>query len=162
MPISVSSLPPVRGLASPMKLQFSSFTPKTSSFGSRSQRKLGFQCSPVRRASVTCAGVTEIKESQFSDVVLKADRPVLVEFVATWCGPCRLISPAMESIAQVFSLLFVLHLSCCFASLFVFDCLGNELQALKRTEKNGMLYVEQPSRTQRCMGFYFSQTAICF
>ncbi|RVW58497.1 Thioredoxin X, chloroplastic [Vitis vinifera] len=77
----------------------SSFTPKTTLFGSRSQRKLGFRCSPVRRAAVTCGGVTEIKESQFSDVVLKADGPVLVEFVATWCGPCRLISLAMEAIA---------------------------------------------------------------
>ncbi|KAL6332857.1 hypothetical protein AAG906_017122 [Vitis piasezkii] len=100
MPISVSSLPPVRVVASPRKLEFSSFTPKTTLFGSRSQRKIGFRCSPVRRAAVTCGGVTEIKESQFSDVVLKADGPVLVEFVATWCGPCRLISPAMEAIAQ--------------------------------------------------------------
>ncbi|XP_002268262.1 thioredoxin X, chloroplastic [Vitis vinifera] len=100
MPISVSSLPPVRVVASPRKLEFSSFTPKTTLFGSRSQRKIGFRCSPVRRAAVTCGVVTEIKESQFSDVVLKADEPVLVEFVATWCGPCRLISPAMEAIAQ--------------------------------------------------------------
>ena len=99
MPISVSSLPPVRVVASPRKLEFSSFTPKTTFFGSRSQRKLGFRCSPVRRAAVTCGGVTEIKESQLSDVVLKADGPVLVEFVATWCGPCRLISLAMEAIA---------------------------------------------------------------
>ncbi|KAJ9691578.1 hypothetical protein PVL29_013690 [Vitis rotundifolia] len=76
MPISVSSLPPVRAVPSPRKLQFSSFTPKTTLFGSRSQRKLGFRCCPVRRAA-------------FSDVVLKADGPVLVEFVATWCGPCR-------------------------------------------------------------------------
>eukprot|EP00261_Vitis_vinifera_P036860 XP_019078103.1 PREDICTED: thioredoxin X, chloroplastic-like [Vitis vinifera] len=98
MPISVSSLPPVRAVPSPRKLEFSSFTPKTTLFGSRSQRKLGFRCSP-RRAAVTCGGVTEIKESQFSDVVLKADGPVLVEFVATWCGPCRLISLAMEAIA---------------------------------------------------------------
>ncbi|RVW65234.1 hypothetical protein CK203_062599 [Vitis vinifera] len=65
MPISVSSLPPVRAVPSPRKLEFSSFTPKTTLFGSRSQRKLGFRCSP-RRAAVTCGGVTEIKESQFS------------------------------------------------------------------------------------------------
>ena len=130
MPISVSSLPPVRAVPSPRKLEFSSFTPKTTLFGSRSQRKLGFRCSP-RRAAVTCGGVTEIKESQFSDVVLKADEPVLVEFVATWCGPCRLISPAMEAIAQVFiySLYpFEVHWFYCFA-LFVFGCRENERKA---------------------------------
>lgn len=43
----------------------------------------------------------EIDEAQFSDVVLKSETPVLVEFVATWCGPCRLIAPAVQSLAQV-------------------------------------------------------------
>ena len=159
-----ANTPPVRAVSSPVKLHFSSFTPKTSLFGSRSQKKLGFRCSPVRRGSVTCAGITEIKESQFSDVVLKADGPVLVEFVATWCGPCRLISPAMESIAQVliYSLyLFVVHLFCCFA-LFVFGCLGNELKDLKRTGKKGLLYVEEPTGTQRYIDFYFLKTVNCF
>jgi len=56
--------------------------------------------STVPKFTVRC-GITEINESQFNETVLKSDRPVLVEFVATWCGPCRLITPAMESIAQV-------------------------------------------------------------
>ncbi|XP_061368631.1 thioredoxin X, chloroplastic [Gastrolobium bilobum] len=57
--------------------------------------------SPVPQFTVSCGvGIVEINESQFEDTVLKANRPVLVEFVATWCGPCRLISPAMESLAQ--------------------------------------------------------------
>lgn len=61
--------------------------------------------SAVPKFTVICgAGITEINQSQFKDTVLKSDRPVLVEFVATWCGPCRLITPAMESIAKVFSL----------------------------------------------------------
>ncbi|KAL4328348.1 thioredoxin X, chloroplastic [Arachis hypogaea] len=44
--------------------------------------------------------ITEINETQFNDTVLKANRSVLVEFVANWCGPCRLISPTMESLTQ--------------------------------------------------------------
>lgn len=60
---------------------------------------------PLARSSkktlIKCgAAVREIDESEFYDVVLKSERPVLVEFVATWCGPCRLIAPAVETLAQ--------------------------------------------------------------
>lgn len=69
--------------------------------------------SAVPQFTVTCgAGITEINESQFKDTVLKANRPVLVEFVANWCGPCRLIAPAMESLAQVSSLPLICHFFC--------------------------------------------------
>ncbi|KAF3639735.1 Thioredoxin X, chloroplastic [Capsicum annuum] len=62
-------------------------------------RDIGYRnCS---RLKISCAGLMEIKEDEFSEVVLKSDLPVLVEFVATWCGPCRLIGPAMESLAEV-------------------------------------------------------------
>ncbi|XP_062163741.1 thioredoxin X, chloroplastic [Alnus glutinosa] len=81
-----------------------SFAPKMPFFASRSQRRAPCRSrnSPtaVGKFSITCGGITEINESQFSDTVLKSDRPVLVEFVANWCGPCRLISPAMEWVAQ--------------------------------------------------------------
>jgi thioredoxin 1 len=36
----------------------------------------------------------------FERVVLKADRPVLVDFYADWCGPCRMLAPAIEKLAK--------------------------------------------------------------
>ncbi|GMG98910.1 hypothetical protein Nepgr_000750 [Nepenthes gracilis] len=62
----------------------------------------GVLSSTVTRCRITC-GVSEISESEFSEIVLNSRRPVLVEFVAEWCGPCRLISPAIDAIAQEYA-----------------------------------------------------------
>lgn len=46
------------------------------------------------------AGATVIvTDDNFEEVVLKSDKPVLVEFWATWCGPCRQVAPSLEAIA---------------------------------------------------------------
>lgn len=42
----------------------------------------------------------EITDANFEEVVLKSDKPVLVDFWAEWCGPCRLIGPIVEEMSN--------------------------------------------------------------
>jgi|SRR5690606_9029725 len=42
----------------------------------------------------------EITDSNFEEVVTKSDKPVLVDYWAEWCGPCRMVGPVVEEIAK--------------------------------------------------------------
>ena len=44
----------------------------------------------------------EITDQSFQEMVLNSDKPVLVDFWAVWCGPCRMLGPIVEEIATDF------------------------------------------------------------
>ncbi|MDP2069613.1 MAG: thioredoxin [Lutibacter sp.] len=45
----------------------------------------------------------EVTDATFDEVVLKSDKPVMVDFWAAWCGPCRMVAPIMDQLTTEYA-----------------------------------------------------------
>ncbi|MGB6191662.1 MAG: thioredoxin [Terracidiphilus sp.] len=48
-------------------------------------------------------GVLEVSDATFDEEVLRSEQPVLVDFWAVWCGPCRALAPMVDSLATAYT-----------------------------------------------------------
>jgi len=47
--------------------------------------------------------ILEVTDANFDEEVLKSDQPVLIDFWAVWCGPCKALSPIVDEVAQSYA-----------------------------------------------------------
>ena len=54
----------------------------------------------VEKYKKNIAMALEITDATFEEIVLKSDKPVLVDFWAAWCGPCRMVGPIIDQVSN--------------------------------------------------------------
>ena len=54
----------------------------------------------IKIVNIFIVMATEVNDNNFEDLVIKSNKPVVVDFWAEWCGPCRMVAPIMDEISH--------------------------------------------------------------